>query len=228
MDDARAHFKRAFSVDPGFSLARAHFSLITAVASNAGILPHTPEMLQEALDQAEEAILQDDGSSEVLGLAGCALSDLGERERGMEILERSIEIDPSNAQAHVALGATLALDCQREAGIERMRYGMRISPRDRRLGFWGWALGNFMLRVDRTEEALQEARTAAVRDPRLHLTRIVEAVALVRLTRIDEARLALRSAMRLRPMLTPGEVAHSHGRRVAKELAPLWSEVAGP
>ncbi len=228
MSDARTHFQRAFTVDPDFSLARAHFSLITAVASNAGILPHTPDMLRDALDQAERAVLQDDGSTEVLGLAGCALSDLGERERGMEILERSIEIDPSNAQAHVALGATLAMAGQREVGIERMRYGMRISPRDRRLGFWGWALGNFMLRVDRSEDALQEARTAAVRDPRLHLVRILEAVALLRLTRIDEARVALRSAMRLRPVLTLGEVAHSHGRRVAKELEPLWKDVTAP
>lgn len=228
MSEARAHFQRAFTIDPGFSLARAHFSLITAVASNVGILPHTPDMLREALDQAEQAILQDDGSTEVLGLAGCTLADLGERERGMDILERSIELDPSNAQAHVALGANLAMAGQREAGIEKMRYGMRISPRDRRLGFWGWALGNFMLRVDRTEEALLEARTAAVRDPRLHLVRIVEAVALLRLTRIDDARVALRSALRLRPVLTLGEVAHSHGRRVSEELEPLWNEVAAP
>lgn len=228
MSEARAHFQRAFTIDPDFSLARAHFALITAVAGNAGILSHTPEMLRDALDQAEQSILQDDGSTEVLGLAGCALSDLGERERGMEILERSIDIDPSNAQAHVALGATLAMAGQREAGIEKMRYGMRISPRDRRLGFWGWALANFMLRADRVEDALQEARTAAVRDPRLHLVRILEAVALVRLARIEEARVALRAAVRLRPTLTPGEIAHSHGRRIAEALEPLWEPVAPP
>lgn len=74
-----------------------------------------------------------------------------------------------NAQAHVALGATQALRGDKAAGIERMRYGMRISPRDRRLGFWGWLVGLTLLSAGRAQEALQEARTGATRDPRLYL-----------------------------------------------------------
>ena len=48
------------------------------------------------------AIATDAGSSEVLGYAGCALSDLGQVDRGTEILRQAVEIDPSNAQAEVA------------------------------------------------------------------------------------------------------------------------------
>jgi hypothetical protein len=99
---------------------------------------------------------------------------------------------------------------------------MRISPRDRRLGFWGWALAQFLLRCGQTEEALAEARTSAGRDARLHLPHIVEAAALQALGRADEARMALAVAHRLRPGLTPSEVEHTHGRYVARQYASLW------
>ena len=53
----------------------------------------------------------------------------------------------------------------------------KLSPRDRMLAFWGWVVGSCLLRADRPGEALEEARIAARRDPRLHLPPIVEAVA---------------------------------------------------
>ena len=220
--EARSQLQRAVEIDPTFGLARAHFALVTAIGRNTGLIQGSPILENEAVEAAEQAMLLDEGSSEVLGYAGCALADLGHHDRGAEILKRSLEIDPSNAQAHVALGATHALLGQLDVGIERMRYGMRISPRDRRLGFWGWALAGFLLRAGRAEESLQEARTSAGRDSRLHLARVLEAAALQSLGRSDEARDALAAARRIRAVLTLNEVALSHGRRIAKQIEPLW------
>jgi len=160
--------------------------------------------------------------AEVLGYAGCALSDLGHPERGAEILRQAFEMDPSNAQAEVALGAALALSGDHDAGIARMRHGIKLSPRDRRLGFWGWALGSLLLRANRAGEALEEARLAARRDPRLHLPPILEAVAQATLGRTELARAALMSARRIRPKLTQQEIEYSHGRRAARILAGVW------
>ena len=225
MQQARAQFRLAFEADPGFALARAHFALMTALGVNYHLVPRTTAVLEEAADQAERAIADDDGSSEVLGLAGCALTDIGQKERGMEILERAVAMDPSNAQAHVAMGATLALMGDRDAGIARMQHGMRISPRDRRLGFWGWAVGEFLLRVGRIDDALNEARASAGRDPKLFLTRILEAACLVALARGAEARHALAAARKLRPQLSLTEIAAFHGKRTAGSLAPLWESL---
>lgn len=224
MSEARSQYRRAFTIDPTFALARAHFALLTALGRNTGVIQPSQTLADDAREAAEQAIRDDDGSSEVLGLAGCALSDLGQHDQGAESLERALQIDPSNAQAHVALGATQAILGQIDAGLERMRHGMRISPRDRRLGFWGWALSGFLLRCGRTEEALQEARASIGRDSKLHLARIVEAAALGELGRGDEARAALGTARRLRPLLTVNEVALSHGRRVAKQIEVLWQD----
>jgi Flp pilus assembly protein TadD len=140
----------------------------------------------------------------------------------VEILRQAVEIDPSNAQAEVALGAALAMMGDLDAGIVRMRHGIRLSPRDRRLAFWGWALGGFLLRANRPEEALQEARLAARRDPRFHLPPILEALVQAALGRSELARGALMSAKRLRPELTQQEIERSHGRRAAKILSGVW------
>ncbi len=222
LQESRVHFRRAFELDPDFAQARAAFALMSALGGNTGVLPQTPELTQEALEQAERAIALDDGSTTVLGFAGCALSDLGQHERGIETLQRALAIDPSNAQAHVAMGASLGLQGRIEEGVACMRRGMRISPQDRRLGFWGWALGSLLLHGDETEAALVEARASAGRDPRLHLSRILEAVALLRLDRQAEARVALAAARRIRPTLTLPEVARIQGRRAAETLGPLW------
>jgi adenylate cyclase len=220
--EAQDFLRRSLELDGNFALARGQLALLSALAQNTGLIEHSAERTQEALTAAEMAIAADTGSSEVLGYAGCALVDLGNRERGVEILRQAVEIDPSNAQAEVALGAALAMMGDLDAGIARMRHGIRLSPRDRRLGFWGWALGGFLLRANRLEEALEEARIAARRDPRLHLPPILEALIQAALGRAELARAALMSARRLRPELTQQEIERSHGRRAAKILSGVW------
>lgn len=226
MAEARSHLQQSVALDPSFGLGHAHYALLTALAGNIGLLADPSGMKGDALDAADRAIEMDEGSSEVLGYAGCALCDLGHVDRGVEILRQALEIDPSNAQAHVSLGTALNLMGQAETGIETMRLGMKISPRDRRLGFWGWALGTFLLRANHVEEALEEARTASRRDSGLYLTRVLEAAALDRLGCEDEARTALAVARRLRERLTLKEVALTHGRQVGERLALLWDPVA--
>jgi adenylate cyclase len=222
VSEAQNFLQRALDLDANFALARAQLALLSALAQNTGLVEHSTVHAQEALEAAEMAIAADAGSSEVLGYAGCALSDLGHTKRGLEILRQAVEIDPSNAQAEVALGAALAMLGDLDAGIARMRHGIRLSPRDRRLGFWGWLLGMFLLRADRTGEALEEALVAARRDPRLYLPPILEAVAQATLGRAELARAALVSARRIRPNLTRQEIERSHGRRAARTLSGVW------
>jgi tetratricopeptide (TPR) repeat protein len=159
-----------------------------------------------------------------LGYAGCAITDLGDAGRGGEILKQAVELDPSNAQAQVALGAALALSGDLDGGIAYMRHGIKLSPRDRRLAFWGWALGGFLMRAKRPAEALEEAKLAARRDPRLFLPPLLETLAHAALGQTDAAKISLISARRLRPELTLREVEISHGRRAMKTLADLWTE----
>ena len=109
-----------------------------------------------------------------------------------------------------------------EEGIRRLREGMQISPRDRRLGFWGWLLGCFLLRLERVDEALAEARGSSRVDPRFHLAHVLQAACLDRQGAADAALAALASARRSRPEMCLDEVAKTHGRRISGSLGRLW------
>lgn len=221
VQEARGFLRQALELDANFALARAQLALLMALAQNTALIEPSKSLHEEA---AELAIADDGGSSEVLGYAGCAISDLGDANRGAEILKEAVELDPSNAQAQVALGAALALSGDLDGGIARMKQGIRLSPRDRRLGFWGWALGGFLMRAKRPDEALEEAKLAARRDPRLFLPPVLETLAHVALGQIDAAKISLISARRLRPELTLREIEISHGRRAVKALTDVWTE----
>jgi adenylate cyclase len=225
-EEAQGFLRRALRMEPNFALARAQLALYLALAQTTAVVERSEPLTAEAITTAELAIADDNGSSEVLGYAGCAISDLGDRSRGAEILQQAVELDPSNAQAHVALGATLGLLGDLDEGVARMRHGIRLSPRDRRLGIWGWALGLFLMRARRPLEAYEEVKLASRRDPRLFLLPVLESFAHSTLGRSDLAKASLAAARRLRPELTLSQIAISHGRRAAGVLAEIWGETS--
>jgi len=105
-----------------------------------------------------------------------------------------------------------------------MRYGMKLSPRDRRLGFWGWVLGMYLMQAKRPHEAYEEVKLATRRDPRLFLLPVLESLVHAALGQNDLARASLAAARRLGPELTLPKIEVSHGRRAGRVLADFWDD----
>ncbi|SEF01780.1 adenylate cyclase [Rhizobiales bacterium GAS188] len=225
LSQATALLRQATTLDPDFALARAQLALFLSLGARLGLLADAAAAVTEARAEAERAVMIDQDASEVLGYAGCALAELGDVQRGSEILERAIENDPSNAQAWVALGTSQCfLEKMGDVGLEKLRHGMRLSPRDHRLGFWGTFYALALARHRRLTEAHEEVRAACCRDPQFYVARIVLALTAASLGRKEEAMAALREAGRLRPRLSLEEIQLLVGRGAAL-LAPLWREV---
>jgi adenylate cyclase len=225
LTQATALLRQATILDPDFALARAQLALFLSLGARLGLVADGAAAVTEARAEAERAVTIEHDASEVLGYAGCALAELGDVQRGTEILERAIENDPSNAQAWVALGTSLCfLETMDASGLEKLRHGMRLSPRDHRLGFWGTFYALALARHGRLTEAHEEVRAACRRDPQFYVARIVLALTAAGLGSKEEAVVALREARRLRPRLSFDEIQLLVGRR-AMLLAPLWSEV---
>jgi len=226
LTQATALLRQATALDPDFALARAQLALFLSLGARLGLVADGAAAVTEARTEAERAVAIDHDASEVLGYAGCALAELGDAQRGAEILERAIENDPSNAQAWVALGTSLCfLQKMDPTGLEKLQHGMRLSPRDHRLGFWGTFYALALARHRRLTEAHEEVRAACRRDPQFYVARVVLALTAAGLGRRDEAVMALREARRLRPRLSLDEIQLLVGRR-ATLLAALWSEVS--
>lgn len=226
LTQATALLRQAATLDPDFALARAQLALFLSLGARLGLVADGAAAVTEARTEAERAVTIDHDASEVLGYAGCALAELGDVQRGTEILERAIENDPSNAQAWVALGTSLCfLEKMDATGLEKLRHGMRLSPRDHRLGFWGTFYALALARHRRLTEAHEEVRAACRHDPQFYVARIVLALTAAGLGNKEEAVVALREARRLRPRLSLNEIQLLVGRHAAL-LAPLWSEVS--
>ena len=220
--EATQELRQAISIDPNFALARALLALLRAFGSLMSVVDDIVKAQREALEEAERAIALDPNASDVLGFAGCALADIGD-ERGIQLLQRAIELDPSNAQAHVALGAAYIRAGRFEDGIVSMQYGMRSSPKDFRLTFWSMILADALSRAGRLDEALELSSTASLRDGRLFGARVVSAVTLQRLNRTEDARRALAEARRIRPKLNLDEIKRFFGTRAVSDIAPIWT-----
>jgi adenylate cyclase len=218
--------RKAIHLDPDFALARAQLALLLSLGTRLRLTEDGEAANAEARAESERAVALDQDGSEVLGLAGCALAELGDATRGVELLERAVENDPSNAQAWVALGGALCLLRRFEEGIEKFAYGMRLSPRDYRLAFWGTYYAIALARVGRRVEAYEQANLAVRRDPRFYAARLILAFTLTQLGRSEEAIESIRQARRLRPKLSFPEIQLLIGRRGADVVQPLWTAAA--
>lgn len=110
--------RQAIARDPELAFAHAYLSLILAIGHLIGLV-NDGGWHEEAVAAAETAIALDNQDSDVLGYAGCALADMGDYPRGIGMMQRAVELDPSNAQAHAALGAAM-LHIGKEEGIAEM------------------------------------------------------------------------------------------------------------
>jgi adenylate cyclase len=221
--EAFTGLRQAIAIDSNFALARALLALLSAFGANLSLVQDVTATMNQAREEAERAVAMDPNASDVLGFAGCAFADIGDHERGVDLLRRALELDPSNAQAHVALGAALVRSGRFDEGIRSLQFGMRSSPKDFRLTFWSMILAYALGRAGRLEDALAEASAAARRDGRLYTARVVIAWVLTKLDRKGEARAALAEARRIRPAISLNEVQRFFGKKTAAELKPVWN-----
>ncbi|MEJ2107868.1 MAG: winged helix-turn-helix domain-containing protein [Acidiferrobacteraceae bacterium] len=197
--------RQAIARDPELAFAHAYLALTLALGHLIGLVTDD-NSLAEATAAAETAIALDAQDSDVLGYAGCAFADMGDLPRGIGLMQRAVELDPSNAQAHAALGAAL-MQSGNPQGIEEMRHGMRISPRDNRLAAWGGLFAALLLGFGKPDEAIEVAEHACRNDDKIFLPRVVLAVARMAAGNEDGARTALEDARRVRPHLSIADVS---------------------
>src|SRR5262249_34429295 len=105
LSEAVEQLRKAILLDAAFALARGLLALSSALGASLSWLPDGEAAREKAFAEAERAVAIDPNGSDVLGYSGCALADLGNVKRGNELLQQAVELDPSNAQARVALGA---------------------------------------------------------------------------------------------------------------------------
>jgi len=222
--DSRADLERALLRDPGFALCHGYLAMTLALAEIFGILGRSETLHAEIRHHADTAIQLDPNDSQVVSWSACAYADIGDMEPALELAERALVLDPSNAHAWLLRGMLWTIGGRVEAGLADVRHGIRLSPQDRRLGKWGALLAGCYLRAGLPEEALREARLAFLRDANIWMAKLIEALAASRLGRRAEARTALRIAANAQCRLGRPELEHFLSPADAEQMLQLWAD----
>ena len=216
--------ERAIGAQPDLALAHAYHALILALGHRFGLLRGSPGVADRAALFADSALALESQDSMVLGLAGCALADIGDVDRALPVLRKAVDVDPDNGHAKTALGAALLTRREFDPAVALLREGIRISPADNRLAVWGAALALGELARGDLDAALAAAEEACASDDRMYVPRV--ALAAIRLARgeADQAAGVVKDCLRTKPDLNEVEVTSLVGRRLGNAVWRMCSE----
>jgi len=222
--EASTLLRKAITLEPDLALAHAYLALILGLGHRVGLLRTSGDIIDETLAAAELAMELDGMDSDVLGLAACALADVGQADRAIPILKNAIEINPNNAQGLAALGAAYMVLGQIEPAIKYLRQGIDISPHDSRLAVWNAVLGVSYLYAGEFELAKEAAEDGCQNNDTTYLPRVVLTAAFIGLGHEREAKRAYKECTRVKPDLSLDEICHLVGPEVGAKIGALLAD----
>ena len=212
-------FLKAVDRDPNFALAHGGIaaSRYNEVANDFGDDPD--EGLARGLAAGEHAVTLDDKDGFTHFVLGRMLYLAGQGDRAIAELEKSVALNPSFAHGYHGLGLALYWYGRAEDGIPMLDMAMRLSPHDPILWAMQAAKGACCTSLENYEKGVEWARKSVNARPDQHRVHILLAVALAGQDRLDEARVAVEAARRLKSDLSQSVV-----RRLLQHFNPEYLE----
>ena len=220
-DKASNLLRKSWHLSPEFAHAPSYLSLVLGLGHRLGLMKDADRVREEALEAAETSLNLDNMDSSIMGLAGCALGDLGYGSRALSILRQAVELNSNNGQAWAALGAVSLSERRLNDAIKHLKHGMSISPLDSRLSVWGSVLSTALRVSGDLNSAKQQAELACQRDHRCYMPRVVLAAISNEMEDQPKALQAIKDAFRIKPDLTDKQIAYLVGKRLGRKIAKL-------
>jgi adenylate cyclase len=201
------HFEKALAADSGFALAMAYRGFADLVYHGYDATPR--DILEAAQALIRRACTLDPEEPRIWWLMGMAFSCSGDLEAEEQCNRKSIELNPSDANALAGLALGLVARGQRELGLSMFREAFRLNPYHPE---WYWVdFGSALFVCERYEEAIESFSHR--RDPHLWvLSRIAACYA--QLDRTAEAKAVVEKIMKKSP-----------GFRLSQQRGGCWGPV---
>ena len=201
--EALAFCRKAIAADPSY--AAAYGLGAWACAGHAYEVPaaEADAVRAEAAQMARRAIEFGADDPVALSMGAQALAFVSaERDRALAAAERALALNPNSAQAWISCGHVHQVRGEGNAAIEHFQRALRLSPRDP----FGWsmkagmAIGHFV--EGRYQEAADWADKALYDQPTFFLPLRIKIAACALAGRMDAAREAVRTALKIDPDTT--------------------------
>lgn len=145
-------------------------------------------LAENSMTISEKILERDPFDADALSLAARCHITLKNYDRALELAEYSVEMNPSNAQSHVHLGASYSHLGRYHEALAHFAEARRISPRDRLVAFWDCAEAYAKFGLKQYDEVVRISGASAKKPGTWAWTRFILAVALVKVNSLDEAR----------------------------------------
>jgi TolB-like protein/Tfp pilus assembly protein PilF len=192
--------KKAIATDPHYASAYGLCAWIYLWRCVQSWTDQPEEERAEALKLARSAVEFGGENPEALWMAGHVISFFaGDGERGMELIRRSLSLNPNSAHAHTCAGYVGWHLGQGDTAVEHFQRAFRLSPLDH-LSYQfsaGTAWGHFV--AGRYQEAVEWADRALREQPNWIPPLRAKIAACGLLGRIEETTKTLQTALNLEP-----------------------------
>jgi adenylate cyclase len=194
--------RRALDLDPQFARAYAHLAYRILHRRIYGWMQDESREVAEGVHFAHKAVQLEPNDPVVLTDAAFALAHLNsDMATSIPWLDRSIALNPNSAYGF-GLGAVIRLLAgQYETAQQHVDLALRLSPFDPMISAFYTARGASHLLRRQLPEAIVWLRRSVQENPNHGPTVLALASALAHAGQLDEARVALRQARELRPMI---------------------------
>jgi len=192
-------YRRSAELDPDFARPLAGIGTIRLFEALLAWSDNPAEALEEAHRFALEAVSLDAAEPIANALLGYTNAYMRQYDAGLAAAKRAIELNPSFAVGHHALGLVRMFNGEPTKAIDAIECAVRISPEDLGLPIWLGTLSASYYMMQNYEKALQVARLSIQRAPHYPIGQRSLANALAQLGRMDEAREALTAFLTLSP-----------------------------
>ena len=202
MAEARRLLQLASERAPEFASAYAGLAFI---AYNEVVVSYTQDAaatLKQGLRDAEIALTLDDRDSFGYFALGRVCTLLGDRDRAISALEKSIDLNPNSAPSNYGLGMALYWFGRSEEAIPLFTRAIRLSPHDPQLWTFHMLRSNAHIMLDEFDLAIIDARAAIQAKSDHFLPHLAMVCACSLAGRNDETRAAYDRACQLNPKLS--------------------------
>jgi len=186
------HFDKALASDPGFALAMAYRGFADIVYHGYDASPR--DILEAATSLIRQASVLDPEEPRIWWLMGIALAYAGNLDAEEQCYRKSVELNPSDANALAGLAVVTVARGQHDLGISMFQEAFRLNPYHPE---WYWVdFGSMLYVCGKYEEAIDSFSHR--RNPHVWvLSRIAACYA--QLDRMAEAKAVVDRVMKMRP-----------------------------
>jgi arylsulfatase A-like enzyme/Tfp pilus assembly protein PilF len=173
---------------------------------------------EEAVAQLRKVVRANPDMRDAWEMLGVTLTEMDLRKEAIEALDRTVALDPTSAEPHLALARIFALDGRRDVALQHADLATRREPGK------GYEMqAQILLDLNRPDEAAAAARRSLEADPKRAMSQFVLGVVAQKAGRYEDALAAFGKAQEAN-RLEKGSIVLTLHARMADCLARLGRE----